>query len=803
MGQFLHDLRIALRSLAKRPGFAVVTVLTLALGAGVTTAIFSVVYGILMRPLPYPNSDRIVMLWQTARDNPAPSSIGTTSHLNYLDWRQQAKSFDAMALYAAARSVVTTQDDTEVVRGAIVTPGFFEAFSAMPERGRTFTNEDDVPNGPRVVIVSHAFWQDRLGGRDNVLGSTIEISGWQWEIIGVAPRGFAFPRNARFWRPMQNDDARCDRACVYADGIARLKAATSVEAARSEMDAIARRLEKEYPTANTNVAVGVVTLKDATVGDVKPALRILIAAVIMVLLIACANVANLLLARGTARQTEIAVRAALGAARGRLLKQMTAESLVLAIFGAAAGLLLATWGVDVIKQFAPPDIPRLDEVGLDLPTFAFAIGLTLATAVVFGLGPALQLTRVPLVASLREGGRGAGGNRGSGRAKSALLVAEVALSLVLLIGAGLLLRSFVRLQSIDPGWRAEGVSAFTIALPPSRYDDARVVATAEDLDRRLSVIPGVERVGRIQGQPLGPFANVQNIVRPDRPAPPPGQTLQALYRTIDPDYFPVMGIPIISGRNFTDADRAGSSPVLIISRRMAEVYWPGEDPIGREVRVSTGTADPITIVGVAADVRSDGFAAPPQPEMYRPHRQTGDRAFGFVLRSRRDPEAVLADARVVVNRYDSRLPLIGPASMQDLVDRAIAAPRFYLLLVAMFSILAVVLAAVGIYGVVAYLVGQRTREIGVRIALGARGSEVVGLVVWQGLRPALVGAALGLAIALAGANVIRSMLYDVVPRDTVTLLSVTALLLLTVVAACVIPAVRATRIPPTTALRAE
>ncbi|MGE5814739.1 MAG: ABC transporter permease [Acidobacteriota bacterium] len=804
MGHVAHDLRIALRSLLKRPGFTLVAVLTLALGGGVTTAIFSVVYGILLRPLPYTDPDRIVMLWQTARDNPQPSVGGTTSHLNYLDWRRDAKSFEAMALYSSARFVLTGMGEAEVVHGAIVTPGFFESFAARPVRGRDFSDKDDVKNGPLVIVVSYGFWQERLGGREAAVGSPLEIGGRRYEIVGVAPPGFDFPRKARFWRPLQNDDDSCGRGCVYTDGIARLKPGASVASARAEMDAIARRLEKMYPGANTNVAIGMTTLKEATVGDVKLALRVLLAAVLMVLLIACANVANLLLARGTARHSEIAVRAALGASRRRLLEQMSVESLLLGAAGTGLGILMATWGIDVIKQLAPANIPRLDEVALDLPTLAFAMLLVVVTAVLFGLGPALQLTRVPLVASLREGGRNSLGLQGASRARFALLVGEVALSLVLLTGAGLLLRSFARLQAVDPGWRPEGVSTFLVSLPPARYADGGAVeAAADELDARLSALPGVERVGRIRGLPLGPGIDVFDFQRTDRPAPRPGQVPVALYRTIDPDYFPVMGIPIVAGRNFQPADRAGSAPVVIISRRMADVYWPGENPVGHQVKISTGTTDPVTVVGVAADVRSASFVARPEPEMYRPHAQTRDRSFEFVIKSSRDPEQVLTEARGVVQQFDPKLPLIGPATMQRLVDEALGQPRFYLLLVGLFAILALVLAAVGIYGVVAYMVGQRTREIGVRMALGARAAEVVSLVVWQGLRPAFAGAGLGLMVALAGASAMKSMLYEVAPRDTTTIAGITVLLLAVAALASVVPALRATRVAPTTALRSE
>jgi predicted permease len=800
MTHLRQDLRIAVRSLRKRPGFTAVAVLTLALGAGLTTAIFSLVYGVLLRPLPFEDSARIAALWQMQRDNPAVNLDGSISHLNYLDWKAQARSFESMGLFAATRFVVTGLGEAELVRGALATSGFFETFGARPVRGRTFTREDDLPGSPRVIVVGHGFWQERLGGREDAVGQSLEISGQQWEIVGIAPRGFDFPRDAKLWRPMRADDGNCGRDCVYMDGVAKLGAGVTLAAARDEVDAIARRLEREYPDANANVTIGIATLQDVLVGDVKPALRLLLAAVCMVLLIACANVANLLLARGTARHTEMAIRAALGASRRRLVEQLSAESLVLAALGAALGLLLAVWSIDFLRRLAPPGVPRLNEIGLDVATFLFATGLVVLTAALCGLGPGVQLLRVPLVASLGEGSRAIGS--GGARAKAALLAAEVALSLVLLLGAGLFLRSFVRLQAVDPGWRSDDLTVFTLSLPPARYDDAVAVRAAYDeIDRRLSALPGVERAGRIQGLPLGPIANVLSFARPDRPAPPPGQGPIALNRTIDADYFPAMGIPILAGRNFTPADRDGSPPVIIISRAMAQRFWPGEDPIGTQVAVSGQPTR--TVVGIAGDVRSERLASAPAPEMYWPHAQDDARVLSLVVKSRRGAGQVLADARVIVQAFDPNLPLIGPGTMQQLVDDALAQPRFYLLLLSLFATLAVVLAAVGIYGVVAYVAGQRRREIGVRMALGAGPADVVGLVVWQGLKPALLGAAIGLAVALGGSNAVGALLYEVSPRDAVVMTIVTVVLLIVVVLACMVPAARATRVPPTTALRAQ
>jgi putative ABC transport system permease protein len=491
MSTILHDLKVSVRSLAARRGFTAVAVLTLALGLGATTALFSVVHAVLLRSLPYPEPDRIVALWETARDNPTVSQGGTTSHLNYLDWKARARSFEAMALYGNSNFNVTGLGEAEIVKGAIVTTDFFRVFASPPIMGREFTREDDRPQAPPVIVISHGFWRERLGGRADVLGSQLEISGRQWEIVGVAPPGFDFPNQSRLWQPVANDDNECGRRCVYLDGVARLAPGTSFDAARDEMSAIAQALEAEYPAENTNVTVGVARLRDLIVGDVRPALLMLFAAVAMVLLIACANVANLLLVRGAARQHEIAIRAALGAGRLRLVRLLLTESAVLAVAGATCGLIIGWWAMDVLQQLAPADIPRLDEAGFDVTTFAFAFGLALMTALLFGLGPAVQVIRRPVTTLL--GARGEAGGARSRWSRSTLLAAEVALSVMLLAGAGLMVRSMVRLQAVEPGWQSDGIVTFTTGMASSRYPEtADVVRGFDEIAARLRAIPGVE-----------------------------------------------------------------------------------------------------------------------------------------------------------------------------------------------------------------------------------------------------------------------------------------------------------------------
>jgi putative ABC transport system permease protein len=799
MDRLLQDLKVALRSLGRQRTFSLVAVLTLALGVGATTAIFSVVYGILLKPLPYAASDRLVAVGQTAKSAPSEPVDGSTSPVNFQDWRRQSQTIPQMALYAGGRAVISHAGEADVVRVGSVTPGFFEVFRAVPIIGRDFTDDENLPTGPRAVVVSYGFWQERLGGRSDVLAQSVEISGAPWPIVGVAPRGFDFPNQARLWTPVRNNDEQCGRGCVYLNGIGRLADSVSVETAQHEMALIADALATEFPNANTDVTVMVQSLHDRTVGNVRLALVVLLAAVAMVLLIACANVANLVMVRGASRQSEVAVRTALGAGRRGLLSYLLTENLVLAVGGGVLGVVLAFWGIAVLKAAAPPNLPRLDEVAFDVTTFAFALTIVAATTVLFGLGPSLRLSRVPLVQSL--GPRGAVGAARSRWTRSTLLVAEVGLSLVLLLGAGLLLRSLTALQDTELGFDPDNVTVFTLSLPAARYPAPQVVTTHERFDEQFQSLPGVSAVARISGLPLGPSENVLSFTRPDQPPPAPGRAPVALYRVVDADYFETLRIRLLAGRVLEPGDREGAPRAVVISRRMADGFWPGEDPIGRPIQISG--QEQATVVGIVANVRSQAVARQTDPEMYVPHAQTNLRTITYVIRSTVDATRVHAAAREVVRRTDARLPLISPSAMSALVDEQLARPRFYLLLLSLFAMLAVALAAVGVYGVVAYVVTQRTREIGLRMALGATPRQVVGLMLWQGLRPAVFGMALGLGAAIAAGRLVQGLLYEVPPHDPMTLISVSTAVLAVVVIACGIPARRASAVAPSDALRAD
>ena len=799
MDRLIQDLKVAVRSLARQRTFSLVAILTLALGVGATTAIFSVVYGILLKPLPYAASDRLVAFGQTAKSLPEEPVDGSSSHVNFRDWQRQSQTIPRMALYSGGRAVISHEGEADVVRIGSVTPGFFDVFGAMPIMGRDFTDQENLPAGPRAVIVSYGFWQERFGGRSDVLDLSVEISGTPWPIIGVAPRGFDFPNQARLWTPVRNNDEQCGRDCVYLNGIGRLADGVSVESAQQEMAAIADALANEFPNANTDVTVMVQSLHDRTVGNVRLALIVLLGAVAMVLLIACANVANLVLVRGASRQNEVAVRTALGAGRRGLMSYLLTENLVLAIGGGVVGVLLALWGITVLKAAAPSNLPRFDDVTFDMATFAFALSIVMVTTLLFGLGPSLQLSRISLAQSLRQ--RGALGATRSHWTRSTLLVAEVGLSLVLLLGAGLLIRSFAALQDTELGFDPDNVTVFTLSLPAARYPAPQVVATHDRFDEQFGLLPGVSAVARISGLPLGPSENVLNFTRPDQPPPAPGRGPVALYRVVDSEYFQTLRIPLLAGRVFEPADRDGAPRAVVVSRRMADVFWPGEDPVGRPIQISGQEA--ATVVGVVANVRSQAVSRQTDPEMYIPHAQTNLRTVTYVLRSTVDTAHVQAAAREVVRRTDARLPLIAPGAMSALVDEQLARPRFYLLLLSLFAVLALVLAAVGVYGVVAYVVTQRTREIGLRMALGARPLEVVMLMLWQGLRPAALGMALGLAVAAAAGQIMQGLLYEVQPHDPATLLGVSLMLLVVVVIACGMPARRASAVAPAEALRGE
>jgi putative ABC transport system permease protein len=801
MDDLRQDLKHALRSLRKRPGFTLVAALTLALGIGATTAIFSVVHGILLRPLPYPRPDELVTVDRIRPDG----RRGSVSQPDLRDMQAELGSFTALAGFSPTSLTLTGLGEAKLVPGARVTDGLLAVFAQAPTLGRDLRQEENLPDGPQVTLIGHRFWQQRLGGAPDAVGRTLELSGTPYEIVGVAPPGFDYPDGAQLWIPMYLDTEDCGRGCNLLQVAARLAPATPLATARQELAALATRLEAAYPEDNYRKTFVAETLEETEVGAVRRALWMLLAGVGMVLLVACANVGNLLLARAAGRRGEMEVRAALGAGRGRLLRLLGAEAALLAAGGGAAGILFAWEGVDLLVRFAPATLPRVGEVRLDGAALLFAGGLMVATALLFGLAPALQLSRVAGGGGLRSGSGGAGEGR-AGFSRGALLVAEVALSLMLLTGAGLLARSFVRLTGIELGFDEKDVLRFSLSLPDARYPSpGDAVRYFSSLEEGLRSLPGVRAVGSIFGSPLGKNRVNGSIYLLDRPPAPPGQEDVVATEVVTPGLFATLGLPLLRGRGFEPGDLDGAARVAVVSQSLAERFYPGLDPIGRPLRtgVSFGyeEEEPRRIVGVVGDLRSRSLTAEPEPTLYLPQGQVGSTYLAVLVRTEPGLAGIEPMVRAEVRRADPGLALRGVETLESAVGRSLAPARFYTCLLAAFALVALALAAVGLYGVVAYLVSRRHHEIAVRMALGADGPRVVGLVLGQGLRPAAVGVALGLAGAALASRLLASLLYGVEPTDPATFAAVTALVAAVLLLALALPAARASRIRPMAALK--
>ena len=800
-----QDLSFAFRQLWRNKGFTTAAAVTLALGVGATTAIFSVVYGVLLKPPPYPDPDRLVAVRYVS------NSTGTVStglsQPDIQDLQDQASSLRYLSGYSSTNRTLTGEGDPEVIWGTQVTQGLFATFAVTPALGRDIRPEENTPDGPRVVVISHAFWVNRFGRNPEVIGRTVLLDGTAHEIIGVAPAGFEFPRRAQFWLPAHLDLEGCGRECRFLQAVGRLSSDATLDGAQTEATAIASRLEKTYVDSNNDLGFLVMAQRAAEVQGSRPALLVLLGSVLMVLLIACANVANLLLVRGTNRTREIALRSALGAGQARILIQLIVENALLASLGGGFGLLLAHFGLGALLKLAPSSLPYLDQVGVDWTVLLFTFSTVCLVSILFGFAPALRLARTPISGALKEGGRARMGGGSRDPARSLMLIVEVALSLMLLLGSGLLLRSFTRLSSVDPGFNSERVHRFTLSLPEADYETPEEwIGFFESLEGRIAALPGVRSVGGIFGAPLSAVNVSVGFEQTDRPPPPPGQELRAGWRIVTPGYFEAMGIPLLQGRWFTQQDHLGSQRVVVVTQGFAERFYPGEDPIGKpilpQVRISLPEETPRIIIGVVGDARYGALGAPPAPAYYVPQSQVGSNYLTIVVKAMPGTAPMLAIGEIVRN-MDPDLPLRDLEEMTTVIDQSLGPARFNLLLLGTFSALAVVLAAVGLYGVVAYMFSQRIREIAIRMAVGARGESVVRMVLGQAIRPALVGVALGLAGAFAGSRLLTALLYGIEPTDPASYLGATGLLLLVVVGAASIPSVRASRIAPMTALKQE
>ena len=807
MQTLLQDLRYGARMLVKRPGFTAIAVLTLALGIGANTAIFSVVNAVWLRPLPYPEAEQLALV--SHRNTKREGNFELTP-ASYLDLRKQNKSFEQIAVFVSRDFNLTGTDEPERLQGQVVSGALFALLRVSPIAGRVFSEADERDGAPGVVLLSYEMWQRRFSAEANIIGQTLTLDDQSYTVVGVMPPGFAFPiKGTEIWAPPAFPaTAANDRGSFYLSGIARLTPGATLEAAQSELDVIARTLSQAYPQSNTDLGFSVVSLHESLVSGFKQALFVLLGAVAFVLAVACVNVANLLLARAAVREKELAIRAALGAGRGRLMRQLLTESTLLAICGGALGLLLAVWGVEALKLINPGTIARLDEVSLDWRVFGFTVAVSFLTGVIFGLAPALQISKPNLQQTLKEGGRGLTDARGQ-RLRELLVITEVALSLVLLVGAGLLIRSFIRLGTVDLGFKPEGLLTLRVEMSESKAQDSTRIATFyQEVIERVQSLPGVEAVGVVNAVPIVTPGVRSAIVVEDKPDPPPGQPQLANYRVVSPDYFRTLSVPLLKGRLLSTQDNAQSPLGAVINQAMARRYWDDEDPVGRRFKFGSRAANTpwLTVTGVVGSIRQVGLSSDPFPEFYTPFTQAfarWARPRVLCIRATGDPTSLIAAVRNQIWAIDKDQTTHAVQTMEEIVAHWLAPRRFNLLLLGVFAALALVLASVGIYGVISYAVSQRTREIGVRIALGAGRRDILRLIVRQCLVLTLGGVAGGLIASLVLTRLLATMLFDVSPTDPATFASVALLLGFVALLACWIPARRAMNVDPMVALRYE
>jgi putative ABC transport system permease protein len=804
METFNKDLKHALRGLLKRPGFSLVAIITLGLGIGANSAIFSVVNGILWRKLPYPNPQQLVMVWENhqARGGPVREWLSPS---DFNDWRDQNSTFTQMAALNDWGPTLTGGGEPEPLVGAAVSHDMFSLLGVAPFLGRSFLPEEDQPNAPNLVVLSHRLWQRRFNSDRQIVGKTISLNQESYSVIGVMPAQFEFPiiPNAELWRtlrPVLNPS--CQRGCLVLRSIARLKPESTFEMAQADAGTIAGRLAVQYPDSNAKVGATLVPLHEQMVGSIRTPLLVLLGAVGFVLLIACANVANLMLARAATRDREMALRSALGAGRLRLIRQLLTESVLLAAIGGAAGLALGFWLLRLLLAVSPPGTPGLQQIHIDLYVLSFTFLITVLTGLLFGLAPALQLSRIDLNRSLKDTGKGVPGAARGGRLRGALVISEMALALILLIGSGLLIKSFILLQRVDPGFNPSHLVTLRVILNKTPYPDMpQVLNFYSQLLDRVKALPGVQSAATISTLPLSANATDTSFLIEGQPQPPPNQQPVAWYNSVSPDYFRAMELPIIRGRSFTERDNEKSPLVVIISETMARRYWPNEDPLGR--RIGRGPDRWREIVGIVKDVKHFGLDAATPATMYFPMQQVPARAMNLVARTSGEPLSLGPALRAQVWAGDRNLAIANLGTMTDLVSSSISQQRFILLVLGCFAAVALILAAIGIYGVMSYAVSQRTHEIGIRMALGARMADVLKLILRNGIALTMVGVVIGIALAFALTRLMSSLLFGVTPTDAMTFTIVSAGLILIALAACYIPARRATKVDPMVALRYE
>jgi putative ABC transport system permease protein len=798
----LAHLRHALRALRRAPAFTLAVVLTLALGIGANTAIFSAVNAVLLNPLDYPDPDRLVVVWGRHR------AIGreTASLPDFLDWRSQAGSFEGLAAMTHTRFNLTGAGEPEVVNGGLATADLFRVFGLVPSIGRGFRADEERGAAPRVAMLGEGYWRRRFGAQPDLVGRSILLSGVPHTVVGIVPAGLRLERPVDVWTPLVTDSTRPRRA-DFLTVFGRLRDGVTPDRAQQEMSTIAARLEARYPETNEGWSAEVVSLREQMVGEIRPALLVFMGAVGLVLLVACANVANLMLARVAGRHRELTVRAALGASRTRLAGEVLTECVLLALLGGGVGMLLALWGIEGLRALEPGTLPRVEEIGLDPRVLLFALALSLAAGLAFGLAAVWRIGRRDLRDGLSDGSRGVAGGSGVQRMRSALVLGEVALAFVLLAGASLLLRSFDRLQQVDPGFSAERVLTARVTLPRLKYPaPAGWHAFGEQLLDRIAAEPGVLEAALVSDAPLGDSPPYLSFDIQGAEAPGPGAVRDAALFTTSPGYFETLRIPLLRGRFYDASDRPGTETVAVVSQAAAERYWKGGDPLGTRITLDD-PRDPearwLTVVGVAGDVLHQRLNEPAYPQIYIPFGQAPVRSMVLAVRTAGDPASLVPAVRRALADRDRDLPLADVSTLEERRAVSLARPRVNATVLGGFALAALVLAAVGIYGVVAYGVVQRTRELGIRMALGAGGSALLRMVIREGMAPVLGGMAVGLVGALAAGRLLRSLLFGVGAGDPVTLLLVTCFLVGVALAAMYLPARRAAGSDPMVALRTD
>ncbi len=797
-----QDVRNGLRMIARNPAFAGVVILTLGIGIGATTAVFSVVDAVLLNPLPFPNADRVVTLWQHDRNTATERDV--VAPANFLDWRDRGTAFEAVATIEPSGLEFLSDGEPQNLRTWRVSQGFFEILGVQALWGRTFTIEEYQPGAGSAVVLSHGFWQQQFGGDFGVVGSTVTLSGRPYVVVGIMPPQFDFPPGRDLWSPRSfTEQDRQVRGRTYLNVIALLKPGITVDAAGAELRSVSEQLSRDYPATNKDVGVSIVPLRDRLVGHVRPYLILLTGAVALVLLITCVNVANLLLARGAARTTELAVRAALGARRERLFSQLFVENLVLALLGGALGVVAARWGLQALITLAPGDVPRLQEAGINATVLAFAMALSCATALLFGVLPARQFSRIGAKTALREGPRGVG-RTAADRTRRFLVISEVAIALTLLTGASLLLRSFVNLLRVDPGFSTQNVVALPVFVWSRYPTEPQRAAFFQETLRRIEGVPGVIAAGAATTIPFSEALDNTDarLTIEGRPTPPDARPTVGL-TVATSGYFSAMRIAVVQGRGFGPADTDRGTPVTVINETMARRFWPGESPLGKQIRITSGPSVAWEIIGVVRDTRETGLDAVPRPSLFISHQQYPVGSMTYVVRTAIDPATIVSSVKAEVWAVNKELPFRAITTLRQLVATSIAPRQFVLVLMGAFGAVGLFLAAVGLFGIVNYLVAQRTQEIGLRIALGAAPRSMVQVLVREGIRLAGIGVVVGLLGAIGLTQVLSGLLFGVRPTDPLAFAGAILLVLIVAGVASYLPARRAAALSPMVALRTE